>query len=776
MNFDGKGLPATMTTTSSCPTRSRWRPIKGAALSIVVLWVAGSGGLSASHDAGHHAGGAGAAYAAQENPSLMVEELPLGLPADIAAAATILQAEDRRELTEALLRLSASPEASIRGRVALAIGRVGLPAGYLRLLELAGDPEAEVRALASFGLGVLELDLEPALSLATRTRITERLVTLLDDPEPVVIAQALWALGILGDPLALPVVATILDDTSRPPAVLEAALQAWWRLPGGSPFVAAPHLASAEPSVRFAAATALRRLDDPDALPALASALNDADPSVRIAAMRGLHDAPVGVANRYLTTFLDDDDWRVVCAALNWTIALWQRQADVSDEVFTAVLWASATRDRHVQRLALETLAWAPRRFSVPEDRVIIDIRSADPAKRSAAVAALSAGDGGLADDGLDAVRDVYGMATPPREPGVSEVPAMLASAPLEAAAVVRALVAAGETDADGWLPVLAAYGPEAARAAALRQIETVNPEQAAAAAERLLRAGSPVLQAVAGEVIAGLWAAGALRGENAQARWTDAIWDAQRDLGGTGALEPRLVLLGAARSIAPATMRLRASALLSDPDRVIRLWALRNVPPEPGSRAAALLEEAIGPVATGRTPADYRQLAQELIALQQAPPRLEVETARGTFVWELQPAWAPFATRAYLGWVKAGFFDDMVFHRVVPDFVIQAGDPTAVGYGGAPGSLRSEETPIPYTPGTVGLAIAGRDTGGSQFFVVHSPQPHLTGVYPVLGRVVEGRRFVDRIQPGDALRIRLAGPGAGSPVPETETGPLNRH
>ena len=87
-------------------------------------------------------------------------------------------------------------------------------------------------------------------------------------------------------------------------------------------------------------------------------------------------------------------------------------------------------------------------------------------------------------------------------------------------------------------------------------------------------------------------------------------------------------------------------------------------------------------------------------------------------------------------------------------------GDPTAVGYGGAPGSLRSEETPIPYTPGTVGVALAGRDTGGSQFFVVHSPQPHLTGVYSVIGRVVEGRRFVDRIQPGDALRIRLAGSG----------------
>ncbi|MCH7825311.1 MAG: peptidylprolyl isomerase [Acidobacteria bacterium] len=737
----------------------------GAVLAMGMLWIAGSGAFGVGDATG------AVAHAAQENRRLTVDELPLGLPADLDAAAAILQAEDRRELTEALLRLSASPEASVRGRAALAIGRVGLPAGYLRLLEMVGDPEPSVRALASFGLGLLELDLEPALSAATRTRIAERLVTLLDDPEPVVIAQSLWALGIQGDPLAVSAVAAVLEDAARPPPVLEAALGAWWRLPGASPLMAAPHLASEEASVRFAAATALRRLDDPDALPALATALSDPDPLVRVAAMRGLHGAPVGVANRYLTTFLDDDDWRVVCAALNWTIALWQRQADLGDEVFTAVLRASAKRDRHVQRLALEALAWAPGRFSVPEDRVIIDIRSADPAKRSAAVAALSAGDGSLADDGLDAVREVYGMAAPPRESGVSEVPAMLATAPLEAAEVVRALVAAGETDADGWLPLLAAYGPEAARAEVLRQIETVNPEQAAAAAERLLRDGSSVLQAVAGEVIARLWAASALRGEGAQARWTDAIWDAQRDLAGTGALEPRLILLDAARSIDPATMRLRASALLPDPDRVIRLWALRNVPPEPNSRAAELIAEAIGPLETGRTLPDYRQLAEELIALQQTPPRLEVETSRGTFVWELQPAWAPLSARAYLDWVEAGFFDDMVFHRVVPDFVIQAGDPTAVGYGGAPGSLRSEETPIPYTPGTVGLALAGRDTGGSQFFVVHSPQPHLTGVYPVLGRVVEGGRFVDRIQPGDALRIRLA---AGA-VAENETGPVGR-
>ena len=75
---------------------------------------------------------------------------------------------------------------------------------------------------------------------------------------------------------------------------------------------------------------------------------------------------------------------------------------------------------------------------------------------------------------------------------------------------------------------------------------------------------------------------------------------------------------------------------------------------------------------------------------------------------------------------------------------------------GGVRGSLRSEETPIPYVPGVVGLALAGRDTGGSQFFIVQSPQPHLTGAYPVLGRVVEQAHILDRVQPGDQLQMWL--------------------
>ena len=151
----------------------------------------------------------------------------------------------------------------------------------------------------------------------------------------------------------------------------------------------------------------------------------------------------------------------------------------------------------------------------------------------------------------------------------------------------------------------------------------------------------------------------------------------------------------------------------------------------------------------------DYRALAEELLHLQEERPRLLVQLRRGEFEVELQPALAPLTTLAYLELVREKFFDGIAFHRVIPGFVAQVGDPTSTGYGGAPITLRNEETPSPYTAGTVGLALSGRDTGSSQFFIAHGPQPHLEGLYPVFGRVVRGQRTVERAQIGDAILVR---------------------
>jgi len=100
----------------------------------------------------------------------------------------------------------------------------------------------------------------------------------------------------------------------------------------------------------------------------------------------------------------------------------------------------------------------------------------------------------------------------------------------------------------------------------------------------------------------------------------------------------------------------------------------------------------------------------------------------------------------------RRGYFNRITFHRVVPNFVIQGGDPRGDGNGGPGYSIRCEINMVPYDGGAVGMALSGKDTGGSQWFVTHSPQPHLDGGYTVFGRVVDGMGVVDSIVRGDAI------------------------
>ncbi|MGZ3459274.1 MAG: peptidylprolyl isomerase [Archangium sp.] len=100
----------------------------------------------------------------------------------------------------------------------------------------------------------------------------------------------------------------------------------------------------------------------------------------------------------------------------------------------------------------------------------------------------------------------------------------------------------------------------------------------------------------------------------------------------------------------------------------------------------------------------------------------------------------------------RQGYFRGLTFHRVVPDFVAQGGDPHGDGEGGPGYSIRCEMTRRPYRRGTLGMALSGKDTGGSQFFFTHSPQPHLDGRYTAFGEVTRGMEVVDRLLEGDTL------------------------
>lgn len=153
---------------------------------------------------------------------------------------------------------------------------------------------------------------------------------------------------------------------------------------------------------------------------------------------------------------------------------------------------------------------------------------------------------------------------------------------------------------------------------------------------------------------------------------------------------------------------------------------------------------------------ADFKQWdsAPEMTIDTSKTYRIEMKTNRGTIVLEMYPEHAPKTVNNFVFLTREGFYDGVSFHRVINDFVIQGGDPTGSGMGG-PGYKFEDETagnPLKHETGVMSMANAGPNTNGSQFFITHSPQPHLDGRHTVFGKVVEGMNVVNGIQQGDVM------------------------
>ncbi|MEQ1765474.1 MAG: peptidylprolyl isomerase, partial [Pyrinomonadaceae bacterium] len=167
---------------------------------------------------------------------------------------------------------------------------------------------------------------------------------------------------------------------------------------------------------------------------------------------------------------------------------------------------------------------------------------------------------------------------------------------------------------------------------------------------------------------------------------------------------------------------------------------------PEFGTRLGQVLNTEI----------DYRRA----LSRKNGSIRAVLTTQKGAFTIEFLPEDAPLTVDNFVKLARAGYFNGLEVHRVVPNFVMQDGDPRGDGNGGPGWSIRCEVNMVSYERGAVGMALSGKDTGGSQWFVTHSPQPHLDGGYTVFGRVnSKGMEVVDRIVRGDKIvNVRIVG------------------
>jgi cyclophilin family peptidyl-prolyl cis-trans isomerase len=200
-----------------------------------------------------------------------------------------------------------------------------------------------------------------------------------------------------------------------------------------------------------------------------------------------------------------------------------------------------------------------------------------------------------------------------------------------------------------------------------------------------------------------------------------------------------------------------RAADFLKD-----RLYYLAKLNPKYGSskylarrRIIALLKEkGTGDFSDqlGKTDSIFAQ-NDYVRAVTRKTPSAILKTEKGTFTIEFFPKEAPLTVDNFIKLANAKYFDGLTIHRVVPNFVMQDGDPRGDGNGGPGWQIRDEINMLPYERGAVGMALSGKDTGGSQWFVTHAPQPHLDGGYTVFGQVNEtGMKVVDSLTRGDKI------------------------
>jgi len=643
--------------------------------------------------------------------------------------AAILRLEDRRVIAEApapppavtsLTALLTDDEGRIRRRAALGIGRAGEAEGIAALVPvLAQDRELEVRAMAAFALGLI----------GDRAAVAP-LTAALADPDPRVQGRAAEALGLIGDAGAAGPVAQMVgthvrggalagldaDELGHPLAPpVEAArlgVYALARLRDIAMLRSAVLTADGAPaSDWWPLAYAMQRIGHADALPTLRAWLTRGGALTRAFAVKGLGGLK-DAASRAQLEALAADGRQPLAVRVQAVRALGAIADARSGATLTALLPPAAGG---ALRLEAAAAIAALARPALAES--LIDYLEDDWAPmRAAAQAAMAKSD-------PDAFMPVLsGLFTDPEWS-------------------VRAALATtlGGLTADAAGPRLAQLAADADAKVVAAALKAMTAVKLPGVDKRLLAAlahADPMVRVAAAEGLAIVKPAGAAA---ALARAFDAAAT-------ESTYTVRAALLAALAAIDGAAAAPRLTAALADPD-----WAVRV-------RAAALLAGLTPPVAgrpTRPAPAYTAEPALEAVDTMVAPqfsPQAYLRTSKGEVRIELAVLDAPRAVANFVALVRKGFFDGVRLHRVVPDFVVQDGDPRGDGEGGPGYAIRDELSERPYLRGTVGMALDWKDTGGSQFFITHSPQPHLDARYTVFGQVVDGMAVVDRLEPWDAI------------------------
>lgn len=632
------------------------------------------------------------------------------------AEAALLELEDRRAFDEAtLLAASRSPEASTRARAALALGRIADERGEPILRTLLADPEADVRAAAAFASGYLPesaaADLRPLLA----------------DTEPRVAAAAARAIGFAARPDGEAALIGALPSAASTD-LREALLRSLWRYSNAASEAALlPYAADSEARVRAAALYALSRKPQPGSLRVLASALGD-EGDTAAAAARGLGVLARPESVEPLAAALDKRTPVVINALLALGAILDKAPGPgLSQERRARVLVLAGDANPNVAVAAIALLRHFAATDREASRRLWSLALSGEGRRRHVALLSLTTA--------------LQGGAAAALESAAASPDPFLRATAAEAAGALPA------AEARAWHERLSSDREVAVRVANLSSLKTAEAVRAnRAVVNSALTDADSGVRSAAVDAVALLEDAALLPllAEAVEKASADASPDVASSV--IGACEKLAKERGAAslvesiyRGGKPLPARLARRALVASFGR---------------SRADLPAPEYV----TGRTRADYAALAERA----RQPWQARVETAAGSFTMRLEGSVAPLTVMNFVTLAEKHYFDGVRIHRVVPNFVLQDGDPTGTGNGGPGYEIRDEINPLDYRRGAVGMALSGPDTGGSQWFVTHSPQPHLDGLYTVFGQVTEGQSALERIGQGERIvRVFVSVSGA---------------
>jgi cyclophilin family peptidyl-prolyl cis-trans isomerase len=702
--------------------------------------------------------------------------------------------EDRRSLGDGALVHAAltSSEPEIRARAFLALARIQEPSTAPAIAQGLGDADAEVRVEAAFAAGILGMSWVPLPEAVSKSLVTAVLEAELREKDPEVKAALLDALGKISGELAVQRLVERLSSHPQAALALGIAFKRSGKPPAFEALTPLRAMLQRERAreERYGAAYALMQSKLKESSEALRFALEDPDWEVRAIAAKGLGDIGGEDVVPALAARLDDEAGSSSEAAR--ALAKIAARCPAAGACLAVdALARLASRAERVKKgegaAGMPLLAVAQQGLPVSGRPVLVSLRAAVQAALT-----LTAESTPVSRVSGEARAHVEGTRRAP-DARIDETAGEKASASDEKARASDEKARASDEKARG----TGGSGPPDTSRADLAWLDC----RFAAALDRLGGNLAEITSCGAGlipeprRLALGLRELGQSSGGDVSAR--AQYLDHADPLVRTAALEsvgevatPALaqrvreliasddpVVAGAAASASaklkdaeaiPALRKLAAQVPVKEeiaPPVAEALTALKAVDAEPELRtwlrsthANVRNEAAKALTALGKSAEPGHLERAEAAEAQPLPENaaLILETEEGELEVKLDTEAAPRTSAHLFALARRGFFDGLTFHRIVPNFVAQGGDPRGDGEGGPGYSVRCEVNHLRYRRGTVGMALSGKDTGGSQFFVALSAQPHLDGRYTSFGEVVRGMEHADALMEGTRiLKVR---------------------